>query len=401
MTRREAGARRKIAVVTTTRAEYGILRSLIREIAFDPQLELCLLVTGTHLDPAHGETVHEIEADGVEIRRRLPIQATGGDELAALITAGNAVHAAATALAEERPDLLVVVGDRSEILAFGLAGLLLRIPVAHLHGGETTSGAVDESIRHALTKLATFHFVAAEPYAANVRQLGEDPSRIFVVGAPALDGLRELAPLSSAEVFARIGLAPGRPTALVTYHPVTTEDAGAATAQIAALLAALECSGLRAVLTAANADAGGERINAQLRAVAAREPDRYRFHASLGSELYFGCLRHLDLMVGNSSSGLIEAPSFHLPVVNVGDRQAGRLTAACVITVACQEEAIAGAIARTLTPEFRALCRQAENPYAPPAEGPIGRRIKEILKSVVLAPDMLKKRFHRMAGDHA
>lgn len=393
--------RRSIALATTTRAEYGILRSLIREIQADCDLELRLIVSGSHLSASHGLTVREIETDGVPIWRRVPILAEGGDEMAALATIGNAVNTLAPLLAQERPDILVVVGDRTEVIAFGLVALLLRIPLAHLHGGEVTAGAVDESIRHALTKMASYHFVATDAYAANVRQLGEDPARIFIVGAPGLDGVAEVETGANDDLVARLGLAADRPTALVAFHPETTLPRPAVAGQVEALLAALEAADVQSVLTGANADAGGMLINQQFAAAARRQPRRHCFHASLGRELFFNCLRHLDVMVGNSSAGIIEAPSFGLPVVNVGDRQQGRVMAASILAVPCTREAIAAAIRRALTPEFREQCRHVVNPYAGPGVGKIGRSIKEILKSVPLGPEIIIKRFHQLDGRNA
>jgi len=394
-------AERRIAVVSTSRADYGHLRSLLAAIQDDPALALRLLVSGSHLDPAFGEPVCEIERDGLPIWRRLAIHATGGDERAALAALGNAVHAAAPVLADERPDLLVVLGDRSEVLAFGAAALLLRIPLAHLHGGETTGGAIDESIRHALTKLATYHFVATAAYAENVIQLGEDPARVFLVGAPGLDGLRDLATVPRAELLAGCGLAPDRPTALVAFHPVTTEDAAAAAAQVDAILDAVDRAGLQAVLTGAGADAHGDLVNARLGAAAARRPDRWCFRLHLGRRLFTSCLAQLDLLIGNSSSGIIEAPTFGLPVVNVGDRQAGRVMAANIVGAAAAPGSLDAAIATACSVEFRARCRTVVNPYAAPGAEPAGHRIKEILKTVSLAPDVVKKRFHRLDGRHA
>jgi len=394
-------ARRSLLIVTSTRAEYGVLRSLIRETAADPGLELRLLVTGAHLSAEHGHTVREIEADGIPIWRRQPVQVAGGEEVASAQTIGVALLSASPALAAERPDILVLCGDRTEAIAFGLAALVLRIPLAHLHGGEITAGAIDEAVRHALTKIAAWHFAATREAAGVIAQLGEEPQRIFTVGAPALDRLAELEPLPRETVCARLGLDPGRPAALVTFHPPTASDGAAADEQAAELLAGLERSDLQAVFTAANADAHGDRINERFQAAAAASPERYRFSPSLGGELYFSCLARLDLMLGNSSSGLIEAPSFGLPVVNVGDRQEGRPLAANVIPAAADRGAVAAAIARARSEEFRRVAGSAVNPYAPHGIGAIGRRIKETLKSVPLGPDAVRKRFVLQQVDHA
>ncbi len=392
---------RRIAIVTTSRADYGHLRSLILAVHADPALALRLLVSGSHLDPARGNTAQDIEQDGVPIWRRLAIRVEGDDEAAALATLGNAIHAAGPVLAAERPDVVVVLGDRTEALACGLAARMLRIPLAHLHGGEITGGAIDESMRHALTKLATYHFVATAAYAANVVQLGEDPARVFVVGAPGLDGLASVPDVPRDALLAGFGLAAGRPTALVAFHPVTTEGRESAAAQVAALLAAIAQADLQAVLTGAGADAHGGLINAALAAAAAARPDRFHFRPHLGRRLFVNCLRHLDLMVGNSSSGIIEAPSFGLPVVNVGDRQAGRVMADNVLPAEAEPSSLAAALRAALDPEVRERCRRAVNPHAAPGPQPSGERIKEILKSVSLEPDVIKKQFRRLDGQHA
>lgn len=392
---------RSIAIATTTRAEYGILRSLCRAVADDPALELRLIVSGTHLSEAHGLTVREIERDGMPIWRRVPILAAGDDETAALVTVANAMQALAPLLAAERPDVLVVLGDRSEIAAFALAALLLRIPLAHIHGGEVTAGALDESIRHAITKLATYHFVATDAYARNVRQLGEDPARIFTVGAPGLDGLADVRTLERSELMARLGLDPGQPFAIVALHPETTRPPRAAGELGAAVVDAVSGSGLQAVFTGANADAGGSLIDGAFATAAAADPGRFVFCASLGRQLFFSCLRHADVMIGNSSAGIIEAPSFGLPVVNIGDRQTGRVMAASVVPAAPTRVAIAEAVATALAPGFRASCREVVNPYAGAGMGGIGVAIKDILKAVPLGPEVIAKRFVSLEGRDA
>lgn len=392
---------RSILVVTTARADWGHLRSLAREIHADPRLELRLLVSGSHLTDPAGASLAEIAADGVPIWRQVPIEAAGDDEQASLTTVGNALLEVAPLLAAERPDLMVLLGDRTEIMAFALAALLLRIPLAHLHGGEVTGGAVDESIRHAVTKLATYHFVATEAYATNVRQLGEDPRRIFTVGAPGLDSLRDLTLLDRDELFSEFDLPADRPTALVAFHPVSTESRETVAAQTDALLEALEATDLQAVITGAGPDAHGQLVNDRLAAAAAGRPDRFRFRTHLGRLLFFSCLRHCDLMLGNSSAGLIEAPSFGLPVVNVGDRQAGRIRAENVLEAPARRGDLLAAVARARDAAFRARCRAAVNPYAPGGDEPVGRAIKETLAAVSLAPEVLKKVFRPLEEDHA
>lgn len=390
---------RKICVVSTSRADFGLLYWLLRELRQDREVELQLVVTGMHLAPEFGLTVREVEAD-FPVARRVDMLLAGDSDVAAIKSIGVGLVSFADALSELAPSIVVLTGDRFELLAAGIAAFMLRIPIAHVHGGETTQGAQDEGVRHTLTKLAAIHFTTTEAYARRVVQLGEHPSRVHFVGAPGLDAVRRVPLMDRRELAASLGFDLEGTVAIVTFHPVTLE-AGTARGQAEAVCEALGQSGVKAVFTKANADAGGRAINAVVESCVAREPARFRMFDSLGQRAYLSCLRNLDLMVGNSSSGLIEGPSFGIPVVNVGDRQRGRIRASNVIDVEPTVEAIRRGIVQATSPAFRGAASDVVNPYDPFADGNTCVRMKDLLKTMPLGDAMLKKTFFDvpLAGD--
>jgi UDP-hydrolysing UDP-N-acetyl-D-glucosamine 2-epimerase len=378
---------RKIGVVTVARSDYGIYRPLLRELAAR-DVDLRLFVGGMHLRARFGSTIDEIERDGWPIAARADFLVDDDSGPAIAAELGRGVVAFAEAFARERPDLLVVLGDRFEMLAAGLAALPLTIPVAHLHGGEKTEGAIDESMRHALTKLSHLHFPATEGYARRIEQLGEEPWRIVVSGAPALDAIREFVPLTD-EQLADHGVHLRGPTLLVTFHPVTLEP-GETERQTDALLAAIELSGLDAVMTYPNADAGHLLILERL-ARFADKSDRFTLVPSLGAEAYYTVMSRASALVGNSSSGIIEAASFRVPVVDIGSRQRGRIRGENVITAEPETTSIREALRRALSAGFRAGLARLENPYG---DGRAAPRIADVLTTVPLDDRLLVKRFH-------
>jgi UDP-hydrolysing UDP-N-acetyl-D-glucosamine 2-epimerase len=380
---------RTIGVVTVARSDYGIYRPVLRGIAGDAEFELRLFVSGAHLANDYGATVREIEADGFPIAARIKSVRDEDDPRSVARAAGQAVGGFADAFAASRPDLLLALGDRFEMLAAAFAALLLRLPVAHLHGGEASEGAFDESIRHALTKLSHLHFAATEQAARRIRQLGEEPWRVVVRGAPALDHTAPHEPRAPHARARRIGRPHHPPPLVVTYHPPTLDprDPGELVQE---LLAALEWSGLPAVFTYPNADPGGLAVRRAIDAYVADHPGA-RAVSSLGSRAYHSLLRHAAAVVGNSSSGIIEAASFRAPVVNVGNRQEGRLRPANVIDVDDDRDAIAAGIQRALSPEFRASLAELTNPYG---DGHAAEAIVATLQQVELGPRLLTKRFH-------
>jgi len=379
---------RIIGVVTVARSDYGHLVPILERIRASSALELQLFVGGSHLSDRFGRTVGAIETDGWSITER--IAGASEADAPADVAGAAAVSLAgfARAFARRRPDLILVLGDRIEMLSAAVAALPLTIPVAHVHGGEVTEGAIDEQARHAITKLSHLHFPAAEPYARRILQMGEEPWRVHCCGAPGLDRLTRVGTLSREELARRIGLPLRRPTLLVTFHPVTLE-VGATAAHVDALAAALETADGDVVITYPGADALHGTVIRRLEALAGGRPGT-RMVTGLGEDTYCSLLREADVMIGNSSSGLIEAPSFGLPVVNIGSRQRGRLRAANVIDVGPAAEEIRAGLRRALEPAFRRSLAGMANPYG---DGRAAPRIVEVLERTELGPRLTQKRF--------
>ena len=380
--------RRAIGVVTVARSDYGHLLPLLAALRESPDVELLVYVAGSHLSPRFGRTADLVEADGWPIAARIDMGIDDDSPAAIAAATGRGVTGFAAALAGRRPDLLVVLGDRYEMLSAAVAALPFALPVAHLHGGEVTEAAMDEQIRHAITKLAHLHFPAAEPYAARLRQMGEEDWRIHCCGAPGLDRLLTRAALSREALGARLGAPLGRPLLVVTFHPETLAADDVAR-QADELAAALEKVDGEVIATAPGADTAHGAISAALARLAERRPAT-RVAVSLGDDVYCSLLREADVMVGNSSSGIIEAPTFALPVVNVGDRQRGRLRARNVLDVGLERTAIAAAIERALAPDFRRGLQGLVNPYG---DGRAAPRIARVLREVALDPRLVRKRF--------
>lgn len=381
--------RLRVAVVTGTRAEYGLLAPVIARLSRDRRFDCKVIVTGAHLDRRQGMTVREILADKVKIAARVPLKQRGDDGLAVAAATAAAVKGLARAYSRLKPGLVMVLGDRFEAFAAAAAALPLRIPVAHLHGGERTEGVWDESLRHAITKLSHVHFPAAAAYGRRIARLGEDPRRIFVVGSPAVDRLRSLKRLSRSELSRELRLDLRAPVVVATIHPETlSADRGLAACD--AMIHALEKTRATVVLTAPNADAGGRAIRARLAAFAARSRGRAKLYDSLGQKRYYSLLAHADAMIGNSSSGVLEAPYFGLPVVNIGDRQRGRerLGALLELPRPTPKSALA-ALARALKPAAKAAARRRT-----PAGGSPSAKIVAALKKIKWGDGLLVKRFH-------
>jgi GDP/UDP-N,N'-diacetylbacillosamine 2-epimerase (hydrolysing) len=378
---------RRVCVVTGTRAEYGLLYWLLREIDADPELELQLIVTGAHLAPEFGATYRAIEEDGFDITARVDSLLASNTDVGVCKSLGLGIIGFADAYATLRPDVLVVLGDRFEILAAVQSAMLCNIPIAHIHGGEVTEGAVDEGIRHAITKMAHLHFVAAEPYARRVIRMGEDPTRVWVVGAPALDNIDRLTLLDADALREDVGLMGSGPLFLVTYHPVTRATDGPDRA-LAHLMGALDEFPLaRVLITKANADAEGSRINAAWEGYVQRSEGRAVLVASLGQVRYLSAVKAAVVVIGNSSSGLIEAPALGTPTVNVGDRQRGRLKAPSVLDAPETHEGITAAIARAMSSEFLETVTRQASLYGKPGAS---RKIVQILKETDLDGILMK-----------
>lgn len=378
---------RRVAVLTGSRSEYGLLRYILEGIRGAERLALDLIVTGSHLCPDAGMTVREIEVDGFVPAEKLPILFADDGPAAIVKSMGVEMIALAGAFARRRPDVLLVVGDRYETFAAAAAAAAMGIPLVHLCGGETTEGALDEQWRHAITKLAHLHLPAIPAYARRLEQMGEEAWRIRVVGSPGLEAIRRHAPMTREQLERELGLT-AAPYLLVAYHPVTTAPEREA-ARVEALLGALDAAGQQVLVTGSNADAGGRAVSGRLEAWAHARPFA-RFRATLGSARYLSALGHAAAIVGNSSSALIEAPSFALPAVNVGARQRGRVRAANVIDVGDSAAEIAAGIAHALAPEFRAGLAGLENPYG---DGLTSARVVEALVALDPGPRLFEKRF--------
>lgn len=379
--------KKSVAVFTSSRADYGLLRPLLRRLKRSAVLSPRLGAGGSHFLPALGNTYKEIRRDGFTIDFKTPPPAAD-DALAAARAAGRGLEAAAQGLQRLRPAGLVVLGDRYETFAAAAAAWSLGIPVAHLHGGESTEGSADEGWRHAVTKLSHFHFTAAEPYRRRVIQLGEDPRRVFNAGALGVENARAARRTPRPELERALGFSFGRRTLLVTLHPPTREPGFDADAVLAGL-AALKDTTL--LFTGSNADAGGRALWRRIRAFAARRPHD-RAWDSLGANRYLSLLAAVDAVAGNSSSGIIEAPALGVPSVDIGARQRGRVAAAGVLRCAANKTSVRRAVERALSPAFRRAVSRARNPYG---NGGASEKIARILERVLLDPAPVKS-FHEV-----
>jgi len=381
---------RTIGVVTTSRADYGIYLPLLRRIEGEAGLELRLLVTGMHLSPEFGMTVEAIEADGFEVHEKVEMLLSSDTPEGIAKSMGLGVIGFAEVFSRFRPDILVVLGDRFEMFAAALAALPCAIPMAHIHGGESTEGLIDEAVRHSITKLAHLHFVAAEQYRKRVIQLGESPSRVFNFGALALDNIKELQLLGRAEFENATGIQLRERSFLVTYHPVTLSKRNPEEV-FGELTKALDYfPEARVIFTRQNADTYGRGIGRVIDNYVAQNPGRVSVFVSLGQVHYLSAIRHVDVVIGNSSSGLIEVPAFKKPTVNIGERQRGRLRASSVIDCPESAAAIADAIRKALSSTFQAKLSGTVSPYG---QGNAAGRIADVLRTHDLE-GILFKEFH-------
>jgi GDP/UDP-N,N'-diacetylbacillosamine 2-epimerase (hydrolysing) len=380
---------RKICVITGTRAEYGLMRWVMQGIKDDSELTLQIIATGMHLSPEFGLTYREIEKDGFQIDRKVEMLTSSDTPVGIAKSMGLGLIGCADALNELKPDLIVVLGDRFEIFAAVAAALVARIPVAHLHGGEATEGLIDEAIRHSITKMSHLHFVAAEEYRQRVIQLGEQPERVFLVGGLGIDSIKRMKLLERVELEASLDFKLGQKNLLITFHPVSLETATAVN-QMEELLAALaELKNTQLIFTLPNADTDGRAVMKMVEQFVAQHPNA-RAYTSLGQLRYLSCIAQVDGVVGNSSSGLAEVPSFKKGTINIGDRQRGRLQAASVINCEPTRQSIVAALKRLYFADFQEGLSQVLNPYG---EGGASEKIITSIKSAALE-DVLKKRFY-------
>jgi len=369
--------RRKICIVTGTRAEYGLLRWIMREIQSDPDLELQVIATCMHLSPEFGLTYQAIEEDGFQIDARVEMLLSSDTAVGVTKSMGLGMIGFADAFNHLRPDIVVVLGDRFEILAAASAAMIARIPLAHISGGEVTRGAIDDSIRHAITKMATYHFPGAEVYRKRIIRMGEQPANVMNFGDPGLDNLHRL-PLLSRDVLERELRFPlGHPVFLVTYHPATLGSMKPELALTELLQALDRFPNSQVIFTKPNADAGGRILANMIDEFGAARPDRVLVVTSLGQVRYLSAMKHCDLVIGNSSSGIVEAPALKKASVNIGSRQDGRLRASSVIDCPEKSEAIVSAIERALSSKFQEFVANAESLYG---DSDASRRIVAFLK---------------------
>ena len=377
---------KKVAVVTATRAEYGILTPLIKAINEDNDLELDLIVTGTHLSEKHGFTKKFIEADGFPISHEIPILENGNTPYDISITMANAIKGFAECFKNDRPDMLVILGDRTEMLGIASAAMNERIPIAHLHGGEVTEGAVDDCVRHALSKMSYLHFTSTEVYRKRVIQLGENPERVFFVGALSTENILKAPLKSESEIKSDVGIPDEMPFSVVTFHPVTLE-ANSAKEQTFALCKAMEQKNeYFYLITMANSDAGGDTVNA-IFADFADKHENVKLVSSLGMIRYLSAVKYSRFVLGNSSSGIVEAPVIGTPTVNIGDRQRGRLMADTIVNCSSDTESIVEAIkSAEITEHTRTLMY---------GDGETSTKIVSVIKDHLLNGRIdLKKKFY-------
>ena len=389
---------RKIAIMTGTRADYGLLRPLIAAVDASPEAELQLIVTGTHLSAQHGKTIDEIVRDGftpaaeVDIWGEELTQALTGEPgsqaLTAAVETGEAIAKFSLMLDHLEPDVVVVLGDRLEAFAMATAATVLLIPVAHIHGGELTMGAMDDSLRHSITKLSYLHFATTDEHRARVIQLGEAPDRVFNFGAPVLDSIATLDFLGREALEDKFGIKFGSHNILMTFHPAAF-DVASAQVMIDELLAAMEATDAHLIITGTNNDIGSAEVRKAIDAFVKANGDRVSYVESFGQLGYLSVIQQVDVVTGNSSSTVLEAPIFKVPTVLVGNRQEGRPMGASTINVGADRNEILAALQRALTPEFKALAAATESPFGTP--GFAARALAELVSHQIASPP--KKKF--------
>lgn len=382
----------RINILTTTRAEYGLMKPLIKRMLEDDDIQLHLIVTGAHLDDACGQTYKEIESDGFPIYKKIPILSEKHGAQLVSETMANALERFTAFFLEEKPDFLLVDGDRYETMAVCMAAFNTNTPIVHCGGGATTEGAADEFYRHAITKMSYLHFPSTEAYRKRIIQLGESPDRVFAVGSMGVENILTTKLLSKDELSESLNFSLDRKYALVTFHPVSLEKQTSSEQVIELLKACDRCVDMNFIFTMANADAGGKEINKILKDYSKTRRDRILCVESLGSVRYLSAMKYCEFVLGNSSSGLIEAPSFKKPTVNIGDRQKGRIKAKSVIDCEPFEQNILEAIKKALSDEFKIICKGVVNPNG---DGKTTEKIVEHIKDYCANYTIdLKKKFY-------
>lgn len=383
---------KRVGIMTGTRAEYGLLKPLMERIKEEKDIELVVFASGMHLSPEFGLTYKEIEEDGFQIDYKVEMLLSSDSPVGICKSIGLGVIGFAEVLEKSKIDMIVILGDRYEAFSVAASAMIMRIPIAHLYGGELTEGVIDESIRHSITKMSYLHFTSTEEYRRRVIQLGEDPDRVYNVGALGVENIKKRQLLTKSQLEESIHFKLDNAFAVVTYHPVTLED-NTVQEQFLALLDALdELVSMKVIFTKANADTDGRIINELIDKYVSEHPEKACAFKSLGQQRYLSALKYCDMVIGNSSSGIVEAPSFHKPTINIGDRQRGRLSAESVIDCGYTKKEIVKAMNHAMSKEFREICRNAVNPY----EGEnTSYSIVKIIKEYLNGSDIdLKKVFY-------
>ena len=385
--------KRSVCVVTGSRAEYGLLYWLMKEIQIAKDLELQIIATGMHISPEFGNTYRQIEQDGFKIDKKVEMLLSSDSEVGITKSMGLGLIGFADAIDDLKPDLIIVLGDRFEIFSAVSAAMIAKIPVAHLHGGEATEGSIDEPIRHSITKMSHLHFTSVEEYRNRVIQLGEQPNRVFNVGGLGIDNINKLELLSRVDLEKAINFNLGEKNILVTFHPVTLENS-TAEAQFRELLDSIDTlQNTKIIFTKANSDTNGRVINNIIDDYVANHSNTIAF-TSMGQLNYLSSLQFVDAVVGNSSSGLLEAPSFNIATIDIGDRQKGRIKADSVISCLPKKKDIIGALNALYSEDFQNIVANTKNPYG---EGGASKEILKIIKDIGL-DDILKKPFYDIKG---
>lgn len=384
--------KKNICIITGTRAEYGLLCPLIKKISEDDKLNLQLVVTGMHLSPEFGLTYKQIEEDGYKIDEKVEILLSSDTSIGISKSMGLAMISFSEVFDRLKPDMVVVLGDRYEIFSSVSVASISRIPVCHLHGGETTEGAFDENLRHSITKMSYLHFTSTEEYRKRVIQLGESPDRVFNVGAIGIENIKKMNLLSKEKLERSINFKLDKKYAVVTFHPVTLEN-NTAKSQFKELLLALDkIKDLKVIFTKANSDTDGRIINNMIDEFVLTDKERFISFTSMGSLRYLSAIKYSDVVIGNSSSGIVEVPSFNKPTINIGDRQKGRIQAKSIINCEPVKNDIENAIEKALSKEFLENIKDVKNPYG---EGNVSDKIIEKIKYFLENDKInLKKKFY-------
>ena len=381
--------KRKICVVSTSRADYGLLFWLLKEIEKSRFLELSLVLSGSHLEERLGLTYKEVQRDFKHFYK-VPLGLENDDETALCSAFSAGVAGFSKVLEQIKPDIMVLLGDRYEMLSAGIAGMLRAVPLAHIHGGESTQGAIDEGIRHALTKMSHIHFCATSLYKRRIIQLGENPARVYNVGGLGVENIKRLELLSKKDFENSLGFRLGKKNILVTFHPQTIEKKSASK-QFSQILNALDSlKDTHFIFTGANADNGGKIINEMAQSYCFKNPEKAIFAISLGQLRYLSAIKHADIVLGNSSSGICEAPSLKKATINIGNRQKGRIKAPSIIDAKCDKSAILKAIKKAYSKDFQAKLKSVKNPYG---SGFASKKIIKVLENIKLN-GILKKKFY-------